>query len=90
VPTVPRGVVPLPRDPETIVGAGELPEVAGVTYVEPAPAPAPALTPDVSTPVAPVERFAFDAMVSLMLSPLRGLVVLNGFSLVSATIDRPP
>ncbi len=35
----------------------------------PAPTPAPAETPEVSTPLAPVDKFALPATVSLILNP---------------------
>src|SRR3569833_3979568 len=62
-----------------MVGAAELRGV-GDTCDEPAPAPAPARTPDTSAPCPPTERFASAAIVSLMLKPARGLAFRAGVS----------
>src|SRR5690348_13786640 len=75
----PRGVIPDPRGPFTISGSGFSSGAAGVELVKPAPAPAPDCTPDVSTPLAPTERFASRATVSLMLRPALALLRRSAF-----------
>ena len=70
---LPSGVVPDPRAPGTMVGAGDSAELPGVVVVIPDPMPDPARTPEVSTPRAPTDRFASPATVSLMLRPARAL-----------------
>jgi len=70
-PESPRGVVPDDAAPGTTRGAGE-PLSPGLRAVDPAPAPAPDTTPDVSTPCPPTDRLASAAMVSLILSPFLG------------------
>jgi hypothetical protein len=74
---LPRAVVPEPRYPGTIWGAGDSPELPVSVSVMPAPTPAPAEVPEVSTPLAPTDKLAFPATVSFMLSPARGFFPLT-------------
>src|SRR5438270_9750661 len=83
----PRGVVPEVRGPVTIAGAGDSPAVPAVTVDIPPPTPAPDITPEVSTPRAPVESVVSPAIVSLMLRPAR---LPFGRSVRSASLVRFP
>src|SRR5581483_2612714 len=82
VPESLRGVVPTPRAPGTIFGAGDSPAAPGVVLVIPAPAPAPDSTPEKSAPREPTDKLASRAIVSLMLSPCRGAFPRPAFCLL--------